>query len=190
MDKEKEILAAALKLFVEFGFHGTPTSKIAKEAGVANGTLFHYFKTKEDLIVALYNGIKVKLNDHLLAEINDEDTLEMRMKAIYAKSLEWALIHRDEFYFIQQFNFSPHVAKVSKEDKEKQTRLSTCLLSEGMDSKLFKSLSVNLIATLLGSHLYGVHQYLVSNDLSDSKQKEVINETFVLLWQMITNNKS
>ncbi|MBE9464420.1 TetR/AcrR family transcriptional regulator [Dyadobacter subterraneus] len=189
MDKEKEILAAALKLFVEFGFHGTPTSKIAKEAGVANGTLFHYFKTKEDLIVALYNGIKDRLNAFLLTQVNDEETLEMKMKAIYAKSLEWALIHRDEFYFIQQFNFSPHVAKVSPEDKERQTRLSTCLLSEGMDSHLFKSLPLNLIAMLLGSHLYGVHQYLVSNDLPDSKQKEVIDETFVLLWEMLTNTK-
>lgn len=188
MDKEKEILAAALKLFVEFGFHGTPTSKIAKEAGVANGTLFHYFKTKEDLIVALYNGIKEKLNNHLLSQVNDEEALEMRMKAIYEKSLEWALIHRDEFYFIQQFNFSPHVAKVSKEDKEKQMRLANCILSEGMDKNLFKSIPVNLIATLLGSHLYGVHQYLVSNDLSDLRQKEVINETFSLIWQMITKN--
>lgn len=190
MDKEKEILAAALKLFVEFGFHGTPTSKIAKEAGVANGTLFHYFKTKEDLIVALYNGIKDKLNSYLLTQVNDDETLEMRMKAIYEKSLEWALIHRNEFYFIQQFNFSPHVAKVSKEDKEKQTRLSTCLLSEGIDTNLFKSLPFNLIATLLGSQLYGVHQYLVTNDLPDNKQKEIIDETFVLLWQMITNIKS
>lgn len=190
MDKEKEILAAALKLFVEFGFHGTPTSKIAKEAGVANGTLFHYFKTKEDLIVALYNGIKEKLNAFLLTQIDDQETLEVKMKTIYAKSLEWALIHRDEFYFIQQFNFSPHVTKVSKEDKEKQTRLSTCLLAEGIDSHLFKSLPFNLIAMLLGSHLYGVHQYLVTNDLPAAKQTEVIDETFVLLWQMITNLKS
>ncbi|MEO6687264.1 MAG: TetR/AcrR family transcriptional regulator [Dyadobacter sp.] len=188
MDKEKEILAAALKLFVEFGFHGTPTSKIAKEAGVANGTLFHYFKTKEDLIVALYNGIKEKLNNYLLSKVNDEDALEMRMKTIYSESLDWALIHRDEFFFIQQFNFSPHVSKVSEEDKEKQTRLYACLLLEGMNSNLFKPLSVDLIATLLGSHLYGVHKYLVSNDLSETKQKEVINETFGLIWQMITKN--
>jgi AcrR family transcriptional regulator len=42
MDKQQEILSAALQLFVANGFHGTATSKIAKEAGVANGTLFHY----------------------------------------------------------------------------------------------------------------------------------------------------
>ncbi|GLU51680.1 TetR/AcrR family transcriptional regulator [Dyadobacter frigoris] len=189
MDKEKEILAAALKLFVEFGFHGTPTSKIAKEAGVANGTLFHYFKTKEDLIVGLYIRIKENLNGYLLSKVDDQSTLETRMKTIYEESLQWALIHRDEFYFIQQFHFSPHLAKVSAEDIEKQTRLHVGLLGEGVKSKIFKSLPVGLIGTILGSQLYGVYQYLVSNDLSASKQKQVIDETFVLLWEMITNIK-
>ena len=67
-DKRKEILSAALKLFVEYGFHGTPTSKIAAEAGVANGTLFHYYKTKEDLVIVLYNDIKDELNRYIISK--------------------------------------------------------------------------------------------------------------------------
>ena len=62
MDKRQQILDAALKLFVEYGFHGTPTSLIAKEAGVANGTLFHYFSTKDELVVALYSSIKSRMS--------------------------------------------------------------------------------------------------------------------------------
>jgi AcrR family transcriptional regulator len=57
-DKRQAILDTALLLFTERGFHGTPTSLIAKEAGVATGTLFHYFKTKEELIETLYLDIK------------------------------------------------------------------------------------------------------------------------------------
>ena len=49
-EKEQKILDTSLKLFVERGFHGTSTAEIAKTAGVATGTLFHYFKTKEELI--------------------------------------------------------------------------------------------------------------------------------------------
>lgn len=52
MDKRKAIMEAALKLFTERGFHGTTTTQISKEAGVATGTLFNYFPTKEDLIIA------------------------------------------------------------------------------------------------------------------------------------------
>ena len=54
-NKEKTmqaILAAALKLFAEKGFYNTTTREISRRAGIAEGTLFNYFKTKEDL--ALY----------------------------------------------------------------------------------------------------------------------------------------
>ncbi|HUC83778.1 MAG TPA: TetR/AcrR family transcriptional regulator, partial [Candidatus Acidoferrales bacterium] len=52
-EKTKQaILAAALKLFVEKGFYHTSTRAISRKAGIAEGTLFNYFETKEDL--ALY----------------------------------------------------------------------------------------------------------------------------------------
>jgi len=52
-EKTKQaILAAALKLFAEKGFYKTSTRAISQKAGIAEGTLFNYFETKEDL--ALY----------------------------------------------------------------------------------------------------------------------------------------
>src|SRR5215472_15821186 len=49
---KRAILNAALKLFVEKGFYQTTTKAISRKAGIAEGTLFNYFETKEDL--ALY----------------------------------------------------------------------------------------------------------------------------------------
>jgi AcrR family transcriptional regulator len=49
---KRAILAAALKLFAEKGFYHTSTRAISRKAGIAEGTLFNYFETKEDL--ALY----------------------------------------------------------------------------------------------------------------------------------------
>jgi AcrR family transcriptional regulator len=48
----ERILAGALRLFRKKGFDGTTTKMVSREAGIAEGTLFNYFKTKEDL--ALY----------------------------------------------------------------------------------------------------------------------------------------
>ena len=45
-DKREAILETALVLFTERGFYGTPTAMISREAGVATGTLFFYFKNK------------------------------------------------------------------------------------------------------------------------------------------------
>ncbi len=76
MDKREKILKAALHLFVEFGFHGTPTSKIANKAGVANGTLFHYFATKEALIIALYIDIKQQMGCFIAENTTGEQLLK------------------------------------------------------------------------------------------------------------------
>lgn len=49
-DKEKRILEAAVNVFSEKGFSAATTSEIAKQAGVAEGTIFRYFKTKKDIL--------------------------------------------------------------------------------------------------------------------------------------------
>ena len=42
-DKREAILKSTLELIKDNGFHGTPISLIAKNAGVASGTIYHYF---------------------------------------------------------------------------------------------------------------------------------------------------
>lgn len=56
-EKELKILESAIKIFSEKGFTAATTSQIAKEAGVAEGTIFRYFKTKKDLL----RGIIIRL---------------------------------------------------------------------------------------------------------------------------------
>jgi AcrR family transcriptional regulator len=49
-EKEQRILESAIKVFSEKGFSASTTSEIAKGAGVAEGTIFRYFKTKKDIL--------------------------------------------------------------------------------------------------------------------------------------------
>ncbi len=51
--RRQQILAAALKCFSREGFHNTTTADIVRESGVSQGTLYLYFATKDDIIVAL-----------------------------------------------------------------------------------------------------------------------------------------
>ena len=50
--KRKAILKSTLELIKDNGFHGTPISLIAKNAGVASGTIYHYFPSKDAIIMA------------------------------------------------------------------------------------------------------------------------------------------
>ncbi|RCX16976.1 TetR/AcrR family transcriptional regulator [Fontibacillus phaseoli] len=60
-EKFEMILDAAEKVIAENGFHGSQVSKIAKEAGVADGTIYLYFKKKEDILISLFEDRLGKL---------------------------------------------------------------------------------------------------------------------------------
>jgi hypothetical protein len=45
---------------------------------------------------------------------------------------------------------------------------------------------VDLLYTIINSHIAGINQYLSSQEFSTAKQKKIINESFQLLWDMIT----
>lgn len=51
--RQWQIIDAAIKIFSEKGFEGSRTSEIAKEADVAEGTIFRYYKTKKDILIGL-----------------------------------------------------------------------------------------------------------------------------------------
>lgn len=52
-ERERVILDAAARLFASSGFHATSTRRIAAEAAVSEGTVFHYFRSKNDLMLAI-----------------------------------------------------------------------------------------------------------------------------------------
>jgi TetR/AcrR family fatty acid metabolism transcriptional regulator len=55
MSKKEQIRAAAVKVIASEGFFNATTDKIAKEAGVAVGTLYNYFSSKEDILNHIYD---------------------------------------------------------------------------------------------------------------------------------------
>lgn len=55
-NKEEKILNAAIQIFYTKGFGSATTSEIAREAGVAEGTIFRYFKTKKDILVKVFDS--------------------------------------------------------------------------------------------------------------------------------------
>lgn len=60
-DKHWQILEAAVKVFSEKGFNASRTSEVAKEAGVSEGTIFNYFKTKKDLLKGMLIPLVIRV---------------------------------------------------------------------------------------------------------------------------------
>lgn len=60
MSKKNDIINAAISLFAENGFSATSTTSVSQEAGVAQGLIFHYFKTKERILIEIINQLADK----------------------------------------------------------------------------------------------------------------------------------
>ncbi|MEM0997303.1 MAG: TetR/AcrR family transcriptional regulator [Bacteroidota bacterium] len=78
----QKILDAALRLFAVKGFDGTSVSGIAREAGVAKGLIYNYFKSKEDIVHQIVmSGISE--SDHVFAELMAQETAQDKMRFLF-----------------------------------------------------------------------------------------------------------
>jgi len=76
-DKRASIARAAIEIFAEKGFHQARVSDVALRAGVADGTIYLYFKSKEDLLLSIFeDSMDLLLNGIQVALIGIHDPLE------------------------------------------------------------------------------------------------------------------
>ncbi len=83
-DKRERILLAAERIFARHGFFAARVSEIAKEAGVADGTIYLYFKSKDDLLISLFEQRMTQVNEALkaaIAQVPPKDQLRAFIKA-------------------------------------------------------------------------------------------------------------
>jgi len=83
-DKRERILLAAERIFARHGFFAARVSEIAKEAGVADGTIYLYFKSKDDLLISLFEQRMTEVNETLrkaIAGVPPKEQLRAFIKA-------------------------------------------------------------------------------------------------------------
>jgi AcrR family transcriptional regulator len=88
-DKREAILDAAVRVIAAQGL-GAPTATIAREAGVANGSLFTYFATKTELWNALYVALKTEMADASKAGVAEDDEPKAALQHAWSGWLRWA----------------------------------------------------------------------------------------------------
>jgi AcrR family transcriptional regulator len=159
-NKQEKILLTARRLFVQRGFHSTPTSLIAREAGVANGTLFHYYNTKEELINSLYKETMRSFIIITTAGVNNEKTIKRKVRLMWYNTVKWALNRPQDYLFIQQYDNSPFNSKLSQEDISGHIGFYCDLIDEGKEKGTLKDIPTDLMYQLATYQLYGIINYL------------------------------
>lgn len=100
-EKYDAILGAALRLFVDRGYDGTAVPEIARAAGVAAGTIYHYFPSKVALVNVLYRRWKDAVARLIYAAFPPGATPREQFAGIWRVMAEFARDHRDAFAFLE-----------------------------------------------------------------------------------------
>ena len=150
-NKKKAIFEATLRLITERGFHATPTSLIAKEAGIATGTLYLYFKSKHDLLNKLYFEVKRHLAEGLTEGLSSDLTIQEGLQLVWRNMLNHFLSYPVEFAFIEQFENSPLLDQATLEASHDIFDQAYALFTQAQARKVIKDISKDLMIVLFVS---------------------------------------
>jgi TetR/AcrR family fatty acid metabolism transcriptional regulator len=87
-DKRKRIIDAAVEVFAEKGFFHARVSEIADAAGVADGTIYLYFKSKDDILISLFEEKMSEIIHRFVAMLHQVDDPEEKMRRYIVEHLK------------------------------------------------------------------------------------------------------
>lgn len=114
-NKRDNILRAALELFADRGFHDAPMAQLARQANVAVGSIYRYFKDKDSLIHELYKEVDDSLQRALASKIEPELSTQRQFVHLVTCLIHYLIAHPREFKFLEQYYNSPFGIEMKRE---------------------------------------------------------------------------
>ncbi len=172
IDKRSLILDAALRTFAKRGYSETKVAEIAAEAEVAEGTLYNYFQSKEELLLALFDEKwNVIIND-IKKKINRLDDPNDKLKAIFTSivSMFRKNRHLAELFMIDMKQSNIFLNNYTINRIVEFLDIIESILIEGKNKGLYKK---NLDTRVARMIIFGAAQgILLSWVLSESKTEK------------------
>ncbi len=101
IDKKEKILYAAVRVFAKNGFYNSTVSQIAREAGVADGTIYIYFKSKDDILIQVFEEAMSVILSTLQEKMKDVDNPVDKLRIYIENHFELATNYPDLAEVIQ-----------------------------------------------------------------------------------------
>lgn len=160
--KEEDILNAALMLMVAKGFHGASTASIAHKAGVSNGILFHYFKSKDALIQKLHQLVQQEQSDYIAKDlISGGDTRDL-IQQVWRQSIDWAINNSEKNHFLKMYQYSPF-RKKQKNETDVFKAMFLEMVEKGIQKKKLRYMPGEFIYELTLASANGMVDYFKDN---------------------------
>lgn len=149
VDRREQILTAAEKLIAESGFQGLSMQKLAKEAGVAAGTIYRYFEDKEHLLAELRLTVAKRIASAVQAGVSEDMPIKLRYRTMWlniwnlASSNTSAISNRVQYESLPSAN-----SRNTRELERKMFAQVDRLFNEGKEQGVFKPLANEILSGL------------------------------------------
>ena len=174
-DKRDAILAGAMRLIARLGLHNAPMSGVAREAGVAAGTLYLYFPSKEAMLNALYLEL---LEDRERAVAVDPDVTDPRegLRQYWHGLARWHLDHPDASSFLHQCQSSAILSQETLDEEQRRNTAGFAKFDQAVAHGLIRDLSRPVFYALIVGPIFVLAQLREKGELQIDD--DVLRETF------------
>ena len=184
MDKKQAILKSVLKLVNREGFYHLNMKNIAKEANIAAGTIYLYFKGKEDLINALYSMIVNEFNTYVLEGYDTGMEVAENFYNMLNRAIGFYLKGPDNFSFIEQYTYAPFLFKENQDENFMLLLPIYKLMRLGKKQGVIRNISdANLLALIHGPMNTIIKLHLAHK--TDLNKKGAIKKFCDAAWEAI-----
>ena len=154
-NKREIILAAALELFVDRGFHGTAVPALAQRAGVGAGTIYRYFDNKESLVNELYRACKSDIAATVIGSISTDMPPREMFSSFWRATIQWAGDNPKAFAFLELHHHASYLDAESRAVEQRAYTLCGSLLALMKDRGAVKDIDAGILMTVVYGALIG-----------------------------------
>lgn len=180
-DKRNAILAAAVAVMAELGT-GAPTSRIAKQAGVAEGTLFTYFATKDELLNQLYLDLKATMHHIMVDGFPDGAPLRERVRHVWHAYVRWGAQDSARRKVMAQLSVAAAISPATRAQGAEAFCAISDLIAQSVASEQLRQQPREFAGAILSA----LADTTIDFSLRHPGQEEQIREAgFVAFWDAI-----
>lgn len=182
-DKRAKILKSVFVLTGKQGLASVTISGISKTAGIAAGTLYIYFKNKEEVVQLAYAAVEDKMTQAMYHDFDSNMPIKQSLKQIYIHMLNYRLENYDETVFIDQYQQSAYIQlNFAKQlaEYEKQNKPLYDLLEKGQQEGIIKTLDAIVLISFFDGTVRSCATGIIQKLFPLNQQ--LIDDCFDMIW--------
>ncbi|WP_077212079.1 TetR/AcrR family transcriptional regulator [Bacillus dakarensis] len=177
LNKKEQILISAIKIVNQKGFQNTTMEEVAAELLMTKGSLYYYFKNKEDLLFQCHKLVLSRAIEELQAHIDEETTYENRLRKMIKTHIDYAIEEKETFNIIikPSETFSGTKLEPILEIRRTYAGYFYRVIKDGISAKEFKNDEPKIVSMFLLGSMNWLQQWY---NPAGKKSKEEIQDIY------------